>query len=76
MKNNNLKTYADYKAAGYTDADLQWTRGYVSRKCNQDEQPVEVAGGRRKGDLYVLLPSWQSTTYCLRQYLKAPQEAH
>lgn len=63
-------TYAEAKAAGYTDAEVSYQRGYVSRKCNPDEQIVREAGGSKKGRLYVLLPSWISTRYCVRQYLR------
>lgn len=62
-------TYAEAKAQGYKDAGQTWFRGYVSRRVNPDNQPVKVAGGSRKGELYVELPSWESTTYSIRQYL-------
>lgn len=55
---------------GYTLADQAYFRGYVSRKVEADNQPVKVAGGRRKGDLYVELPCFHSSTYSIRQYLR------
>lgn len=62
-------TYTEAKARGYKDADSTWFRGYVSRKIDTDQQTVKVAGGSRKGQLYVELPSWASTNYAIRQYL-------
>ena len=70
IDDQNNMTYGNALAAGYVNADRQWQRGYLSRKINVMEQPVVVAGGYRKGDLYVLLPTRQSTQYCIRQYLK------
>lgn len=63
------KTYGAALAAGYSDGDQTWERGYISRKSKLDDLPVKVAGGNRKGNLYVLLPAYTSTQYCIRQYL-------
>lgn len=63
-------TYREAIENGYTDADTKYQRGYVSRKANTMEQPVQTAGGSRKGQLYVLLPCFTSTQYCIRQYLQ------
>jgi hypothetical protein len=49
--------------------DTTWTRGYISRKMDTRNQPVIAAGGGRKGQHYVVLPSYGSTRYCVRQYL-------
>lgn len=54
---------------GYRDWDISYFRGYVSRKTNTDNQPVKVAGGRRKGQLYYEAPSFLSTKYALRVYI-------
>lgn len=62
-------TYQDAISAGYKDADQKYQRGYISRKADQLSQEVHTAGGSRKGSLYVLLPCWTSTQYCIRQYL-------
>lgn len=62
-------TYADAIKAGYKEADTKYQRGYISRRADPDAQPVRVAGGSRKGQLYVLLPCYRSTQYCIRQYL-------
>lgn len=62
-------TYAEAKKNGYIAADCTYFRGYISRKINADDQLVKVAGGSRKGQLYVELPCWHSTNYAIRQYL-------
>ena len=62
-------TYAEALQVGYVDGDLSYTRGYVSRRSDLNQQRVYIAGGRRQGDLFVLLPCWTSTKYCFRQYL-------
>lgn len=62
-------TYAAAIKAGYKAADTKYQRGYVSRLADPDVQPVQTAGGNRKGQLYVLLPCYCSTQYCIRQYL-------
>ena len=69
-KTAQVMTYAEAKAQGYEIVDSAWTRKYVSRKVNVDDQPVYEAGGRRKGLLYVDVPSWESTQYARRLYLK------
>jgi len=56
-------------AAGYIMSDAKWERGYVSRKSDIAKATVQVAGGSRKGELFVIMPSWDSTQYCVRQYL-------
>ena len=62
-------TYGEAKANGWKEADTKYERGYVSRKVDVDQQPVLVAGGSRKGQLYVKLPCWSTTLFCVRQYL-------
>lgn len=62
-------TYADAIKAGYKTADAKYQRGYISRLTDPGAQPVQTAGGNRKGQLYVLLPCYCSTQYCIRQYL-------
>lgn len=59
-------TYKEAKAKGYRDGRRAYQRGYVSRKVDIDDQPVLKSGA---GELYVLLPNWDSTQYCIRQYL-------
>ena len=58
-------TYANAIAAGYQTGKTSYQRGYVSRKINPDNQPVLTS----RGKLYVLLPCWHTTQYCIRQYL-------
>lgn len=67
----NIQTYYDAISAGYKDYDVRWQRGYVKRRhWNLHDAPIHVAGGKRKGQLYVLMPSWKSSRYCYRLYLK------
>jgi len=51
--------------------DMKSERGYVSRRLkDSDTLTTGVAGGRRAGEKYVLLPRWDSTSYCYRVYYK------
>lgn len=63
-------TYKEAKALGYTLGDRALTYGYVSRKTNLEDQEVFEAKGSRRGQLYILAPNWDSSTYCYRIYLK------
>ena len=69
MKNRIPKTYSEAMAMGYHEADTTWQRGYVSRMKNKCNNKVRIAGGHRKGQLYILIPSDTSTQFCMRQYL-------
>lgn len=71
--NNMPKTYKEAVEMGYTRGVTAYQRGYVSRRGGWENQLVHVAGGARKGQLYVLVPCWTSTQYCVRQYLNAPE---
>lgn len=62
-------TYGEAILAGYRNGDIKWFQGYISRKINPYDQPVKVARGTRKGQLYVELPSYISNSYHCRQYL-------
>lgn len=64
-----IETYEDALLNGYTEADCKLQRGYISRRTDWRKLPVRVAGGRRKGQLYVLMPNWKSSMYVYRQYL-------
>ena len=51
--------------------DMKSERGYVSRRLkDSDTLTTGVARGRRAGEKYVLLPRWDSTSYCYRVYYK------
>ena len=64
-------TVKELKEKGYVNTDIKYQRGYVSRKnYNPDIQTVYTAGGKRKGDKYYLVPCYNSTQYCYRQYIK------
>ena len=63
-------TYKEALDRGYIQADQKYQRGYISRRIDADGQQVYTAGRARKGEKYVLLPCWNSTQYCVRQYLR------
>lgn len=73
VKINNpiVGKYSDYLNDGYTFGDITKQLGYVSRKlsCVGDNPVYGVASGKRKGQVFVLYPSYNSTRYCLRVYL-------
>lgn len=51
--------------------DKKAERGYVSRRLQgSDTLTTGVARGRRAGEKYVLLPRWDSTSYCYRVYYR------
>lgn len=62
-------TYREALQSGYKAADYEYQMGYVSRKTEVMEQEVLTAGGRRKGQKYILLPNPHSTRFCYRLYL-------
>ena len=60
------KACADGKIVVY---DTKSERGYVSRRLkDSDTLTTRVAIGRRAGKKYVLLPRWDSSSYCYRMY--------
>ena len=65
-------TYHEALRKGYKLGDQRWHRGYISRRINVDDQEVQEAGGYRRGELYVELPTWRSSSYYIRQYLIPP----
>ena len=69
-------TYREAIALGYKYVFSSWTMGYVSRKTKVASQPVYQAGGKRKGLFYVLGPSWKSSRYCYRHYLRPPENVN
>lgn len=72
---NYPKTLAEAQAKGWSYAGWAWTRGYVSRKGHRNANEIRTipAGGSRKGLIYFLAPSWDSTQFCQRVYLAAPE---
>ena len=61
-----LKDFANVKFYSVT-----LERGYVSRKnFDFDEQEVKIGKGRRKGEMYILVPCYYSTRFCQRMYFK------
>ena len=63
--------YKEAKEQGYKVYQTKMQSGYVTRKARADEQiEVLTAEGNRKGDLYILMPNYNSTRYCKRCYLR------
>lgn len=60
-------TYKEACEAGYRWYRVAWTRGYLSRKTDVLEQPVLE---NRFGEMYVETPSWKSTWYHHRYYIR------
>ena len=71
ITNPIVGNYWDYLKNGYEFGDIKWQRGYVSRKLTTYAcTPVyAVTKGKRKGQLFILIPSYISTRYCKRIYL-------
>lgn len=64
-------TYKEAKEHGYKVYQTRMQDGCVTRKPRTDEQiEVLTAEGNRKGDLYILMPNYNSTRYCKRCYLR------
>lgn len=68
-------TYGEFASAYISGKivvyDKKSERGYVSRRLqSSDTLTTGVARGRRAGEKYVLLPRWDSTSYCYRVYYK------
>lgn len=59
-------TYKEALKKGYKKTDLVYALGYVSRKANVENLEVKTS---KKGRKYVLLPNWNSTRFCFKQYL-------
>lgn len=71
-----MSTKMTYKQAvekGWKIKDETFQRKYVSKKINLENQPVLAASGRRNGQFFIEMPSWQSTRYSIRRYLTPPQ---
>ena len=64
------ETAAEAEQMGWEAYDHTLTRGYVSRKSGPEDWEVEEAGGKRYGELYYETPSWSSTQYCGRTYIR------
>ncbi len=62
----------DYES-GWERGDTRFARGYISRKSTPDQRAIHCGGGARRGQLYVDEPSWESTSYCRRQYYTRPR---
>ena len=59
-------TFKSALDSGYKLERQAYQLGYVSRKINVLESPVWRT---RRNKLFVLLPAFNTTKYCIRQYL-------
>ena len=67
-------TFREAIDAGWTLSGSSWSRGYVSRKIEPLQQPLQAGRGMRAGLWYVDLPAPNgSTRYHVRQYIKPPK---
>lgn len=64
------RTAGEAQAQGYEVYATAYQRGYVSRRGDNRDALVYVAGGSRAGEMYYLAPSMISTQYCLRMYIR------
>lgn len=62
-----MKTLSEFVGAGYTEYFTSYQRGYVTRKPRANSD-IQVLQGRK--GFYYLAPSFKSTRYCVRVYLK------
>ena len=71
ITNPIVGNFEDFRNQGYVYGDIVWQRGYVSRiLTTYASTPVyAVTRGKRKGQLFILVPSYISTRYCRRIYL-------
>lgn len=69
MTANYPKTWGEAKAQGWIEVDVTYARGYISRKTDIDNQPIKIASGSRKGELYYEHPCFHSTLYFYRVYV-------
>lgn len=64
-------TYKEAKEQGYSIYDRKLEQCYVTRKQRADTQvSVLTAKGNRAGELYILMPNYDSTRYSWRCYLR------
>ena len=72
ITNPIVGNYEDFRNRGFmSSGDIAWQRGYVTRKLRKNANiPVyAVTRGKRKGQLFIVIPSYISTRYCHRIYL-------
>lgn len=64
------KTYWEAVEMGYKVVSETHCPGYIPRNLPEEEYPVRVGGGRRKGQLYVEFPDeGKSATCVIRKYI-------
>lgn len=71
ISNPVVGNLAEFRKNGYIFGGCTWQLGYISRELKRDEdRPVYVVNrGKRKGEVFILQPSYISTRFCRRIYL-------
>lgn len=67
-------TYKDIKNLPLHERHTSLCRGYVSRKLDLDDFPVESYNGRFGKGYKLFGPNYDSTTYCYVTYLILEEE--
>jgi hypothetical protein len=69
MKNigSSLGSLKSFLESGYVTSCTSYQRGYITRK-HRDTDNVDVLQGRN--GIYYLAPSFDSTRFCVRVYLR------
>lgn len=70
----NDYTLDEIKAAGFIFGEARIARGYTKRDSKGEaagtrRYRIQQAGGRRKGQIFIDMPSYGGTQYHIRQYL-------
>lgn len=73
LRKGEKVTHSEVLLAGFEYVTTSMKRGYISRKSTGNTRTAYLAGGRRKGLIAVMCPSWDSTIYCYVKYYRAPQ---
>lgn len=67
-----INTLKDALELGYTNGDVSWHKGYISRTTDLMSQPVHRSNDG-KNMLYVLLPTWSCNSHCIKMNLIPPE---
>lgn len=69
------QTYSDAVEMGYKVVSESHCPGYIPRNLPEEEYPVRIGGGRRKGQLYVEFPDVGKPSTCVvRKYIALEDE--
>lgn len=70
MNNTIPKTFNEACLMGWVIYDVCYTKGYLSRKTCNAEQPILKAEGSRRNEYYFESPCFNSTRFHYRNYMK------